>query len=216
MKDLIISAVEELNEEKVYKLVEVALDNGLSIKEIIDSVKTGMDRVGKLYEEKSYYIADLIMAGIIFKEILKMKNMQPEKDDNENTIGTIVIGTAKGDLHDIGKYIFSGIAKSENLKVIDLGTDVSSEQFISAIKKYNPDIVGISAILTLAINSMKNIIDSIESSGLRNGLKIIIGGCSVSKEVCRFVGADAYTKDASDGMKTCLKWIAEKSEEKNE
>ncbi|MEM4952310.1 MAG: cobalamin-dependent protein, partial [Ignisphaera sp.] len=125
-------------------------------------------------------------------------------------VGRLLIGTVEGDIHDIGKNIVVTMAEAAGFEVIDLGVDVPPQKFVEAIKQYSPDIVGMSGLLTLAIESMKKTVDAIKEAGLREKVKIIIGGGRVDQYACQYIEADAWTNDAAHGVKTMLKWIEEK------
>lgn len=208
MEELLIKAVEELDEEKVLELVGASLDNGVEPLYLLDLIKEGMHRVGKLYENKKYFIADLIMAGIIFKEVLRLDEMAAHfhRDDSKK-LGTLIVGTVKGDLHDIGKDIFSGMMEAAGFDVIDLGVDVSKEVFVKEIEKYKPDILGLSGVLNFTIEAMKDIVDALKRAGIRDDVKVILGGNHLTKEALEYIGADYYTNDASIGVKICKKWV---------
>jgi len=211
MEELIIKAVEELDEDNVIKLASKALNDGMEPFYLLNLVKEGMNRVGKLYEDKQYFIADLIMAGLIFKEVLKLDKMVAQfHNDNAKKVGKLLIGTVKGDLHDIGKDIFRGMMEANRFHVIDLGVDVSKELFVQGVEKYEPDIVGLSGVLNFTIETMKNTVDALKEAGLKDNRLVILGGNHLTKEACEYIGADYYTNDASIGVKYCKKWIKEK------
>jgi len=211
MKDLLIQAVKDVKEKDILMLVDQAFASGLTAKEIIECIKTGMDYVGKEYEIGNYFIADLMMSGIIFKEILTQERMQPlNKFENQSNIGTILIGTVKGDLHDIGKDLFSSLAQSRGYRVIDLGVDVPPQTFVDNIIKLKPDVLALSVVLHTTIRSMKDTVDLIEKHNLRKKLKIIIGGNPLTKETFNFVSADAFSRDATAGIEIIQVWTREK------
>jgi len=124
--------------------------------------------------------------------------------------GKVVIGTVRGDLHDIGKNVVITLLKAANFEVIDLGVDVSAEQFVEAVKKHNPDIVAMSALLTTTMVEMENVIESLKKSGLRDKVKIIIGGAPITPEYAKKIGADAAAKDAVEGVRRCSEWVEAK------
>ena len=211
LEELIIKAVEELDEDNVIKFASQALDDGMEPFYLLDLLKEGMNRVGKLYENKQYFIADLIMAGLIFKEVLKLDKMVAKfQNGNANKIGKLLIGTVKGDLHDIGKDIFRGMMEANSFQVIDLGVDVPKEAFVQGVEKYDPDIIGMSGVLNFTIETMKSTVDALKEAGLRENRLIILGGNHLTKEACEYIGADYYTNDASVGVKYCKEWIQKK------
>lgn len=208
MGEHIIKAVEDLDEDKVMELVCKALHEGVEPLSILDLLKQGMERVGKRYEEKQYFIADLIMAGLIFREVLELEEVAAQFHcDRRKTLGTLVIGTVKGDLHDIGKDIFKGMMEAAGFRVVDLGVDVPAEAFVNKALEVKPDIIGLSGVLNFTIGPMRDTVEALEKAGLRDDVMVIIGGNHLTKEACDYVGADFYTDDASVGIKACKQWI---------
>ncbi len=212
MKEVIVKSVEQLNEKKTCSLVKKAFKDGYDRKFIIDCLQDGMDRVGKLYESNTYYIADLIMAGMIFKKILEMDQMNPDKTAHDDEVrGIILVGTVEKDIHDIGKDLFAGICKAVGFKVVDLGVDVKKEVFVEKIIEEKPDIVGMSGILTLSVGYMRDTVDAIKNAGLRDRVKIIAGGNNIlPEEGVEIIGADACVKSANEGLNLCREWMKEK------
>lgn len=208
LREKIIDAVEQLEEETVLSLSEQALQNGMEPLELLETINEGMHRVGKLYENKVYFIADLIMAGIIFKEVLeldRMKNQFTKKMQKQ--LGKVVLGTVRGDLHDIGKDIFRGMMETNLFEVIDLGVDVPKETFVKKVVELKPDILALSGVLTYTTDSMKEVVEALKEAGVREEVKVIIGGSHLTRETCVFIGADGYANDASSGVRQCVKWI---------
>ena len=205
----IIKFVSELNEEKVLKLVEVEIKKETDPLIIFEWMQLGMKEVGRLYETSEYFIGDLIMSGIIFQQVIDIVNKEADinVELKERSLGTILLGTVKGDVHDIGKNIFSGLAQSAGFKVYDLGVDVSSEKFVELTKEIQPDIIGLSGILSIVIDNMKEVIDLLKKENLRDQVKIITGGNAISKEVCDYIGADNVSSDAVKGVEVCKRWM---------
>lgn len=211
LNDLIIKAVEELDEERVIKLASKALKSGMDPLFLLDLIKEGVKRVGKLYEEQKYFIADLIMAGLIFKEVLELEEIKAQfRRKSDEIEGKIVVGTVKGDLHDIGKDIFKGLMEVNGFEVIDLGVDVHEDAFVKSVIKYKPDIVGLSGVLTTTVESMKDVVEALVQAGVRNSVKIILGGNHITREACEYIGADSFTNDASEGVKICKRLLKSK------
>lgn len=208
LEDLIIKSVEELDEEKVMKLVNRALNTGMEPFTLLDLIKEGVKRVGKLYENQKYFIADLIMAGLIFREVLELERIKEQFYNNANMkAGKIILGTVKGDLHDIGKDIFKGMMEANGFETIDLGVDVRKEDFVKCALEQKPNIIGLSGVLTFTVRTMKEVVDAFTETGIRNDVKIILGGNHLTKETCDYIGADCYTNDASLGVKLCKKML---------
>ncbi|MFZ7119645.1 MAG: cobalamin B12-binding domain-containing protein [Eubacteriaceae bacterium] len=215
MKESIINAIKELDDDLTLLLVKDAFNKGFTKYEILKWMNLGMNEVGKLYEETEYYIADLIMSGIIYRKVLDLQIMSMDSDHSnlQNSIGKIIIGTVEDDIHDIGKDIFISIAKSESFEVYDLGVDVRPNTFLEKVLQIQPDIVGMSGIITNSIKCMKETVDLLSRNFVRNDFKIIIGGISISEEMCRYIGADFATSSADNGIDKCKKWIREKYEQ---
>lgn len=152
LSELIINSVEQLDEKKAMELSKTALKNGLDPLALLDLIKEGVIRVGKRYENQQYFIADLIMAGVIFKDILELKEIKQQFSSPKNVkAGKLLIGTVAGDLHDIGKNIFIGMMKANGFETIDLGVDVKKEDFVKYAIEIKPDIIGMSGVLTFTV-----------------------------------------------------------------
>ena len=206
-----VKAIVDLDESKVLELTRKRLEVGEDPLKILDDLTRAANIIGEKYEKGEFFIADLVMAGEILKEVSEfVRPKLKELGKVREPIGKLVIGTVQGDIHDIGKNIVVTMAEAAGFEVVDLGVDVSPEKFVEAIQKYNPDIVGMSGLLTLAIESMKKTVDAIKAAGLRDKVKIIIGGGRVDQYACEYVGADAWTTSAAIGIRIMLKWIEEK------
>jgi 5-methyltetrahydrofolate--homocysteine methyltransferase len=174
---------------------------------VIEGMAKGMEIVGQKYEDGEYYLAELIMAGETMRE--GMVVLEPHLTAGElSRAGKAVIGTVKGDLHDIGKNVFLTLLRAANYDVIDLGVDVSPEGFLEAVKEHNPDILAMSALLTTTMVEMENIVSNLESEGVREGLKILIGGAPINDEYAQKIGADAAARDAVDGVRIVSQWMS--------
>ncbi len=194
--------------------VKEALKNGVDIKSIVNALAEGMQIIGIKYEKGEYFISDLIVAGEIFKEAMSiLKPRIIESREETKPLGRIVIGTVYGDIHDIGKNLVATFLEAAGFEVIDLGVDVPPEKFVEAIKQYNPDIVGMSALLTSTMMHMKNIIEAIEREGLRNKVKVIVGGAPITEKFAIEIGADAYGENAFKAVEICKKLIEEKTKD---
>ncbi len=214
MKDInskkaeLVTWVEQLDEEKVIELAREILDSGVEPLELLELINEGMERVGQLYENKDYYIADLIMAGLIFKEVLKLDTMTAQfQGGNPWKNGKIVLGTVKGDIHDIGKDIFRGMMEANGFEVIDIGVDVPSELFLKKFDEHKPDIIGMSGVLTNTVETMKETVDAFVEAGRRTQVKIIAGGSHLTEDACKYIGADRFVVDASIGVRICREWV---------
>lgn len=202
-------AVSELEEEKVMEMLSEFVSSNPDPEEaqkIVSACQEGMGIVGDLFEKGEYFVGDLIFAGeLLTGAINLLKPVLGNKSSSK--AGKIVLGTVHGDLHDIGKNIFKSMAEAAGFEVYDLGIDQPADAFVNKVKEVNPEIVGMSGVLTLALESMKNTVEELKKAGLRDKVKIIIGGNPVTKEGCDYVGADAFTTNAAEGVKICQGWV---------
>jgi len=200
-----ISNLEPL--DQVTKLVKKALKEH-SVTEIIDgALKKGLDEVGNRYEKGEYFLSELLYAGEIMTSISNvLKPHMKQTDVGQREV--ILLGTVRGDMHDIGKNIFGMIAQFSGFKVQDLGVDVDPKTFIDETKKCGADIVGMSTLLTSTLPEVKTVIDGLKEVGVRDRVKVIIGGNAVTKQFAEEVGADAAALDAVEGVDICKRWRA--------
>lgn len=196
----------DLEEDQVIDLLKEFAATNPSEAEALQAVgacQAGMAIVGDLFENGEYFVGDLIFAGELLTEAINV--LKPSLGSGATKVlGTILLGTVQGDLHDIGKNIFKSMSEAAGYEVIDMGIDVKVETFVTKAKEINPQIIGMSGVLTLAIDSMKETVDALKAAGVES--KIIIGGNPVTKESCAFVGADAFTTNAAEGIKICQGW----------
>ncbi len=211
MKELITEAVKELDENKVYKLIENALEVGMADTEILDCMRLGMDEVGKLFANGDYYVADLIMAGYIFKTVLEMIGIYKKQVSDNQAKGRIIICTPFGDFHDIGKDIFSGMMIAEDYKVFDLGVNVTQSELMSAVKAYKPDILAFSVTMFNAVQTVKKMMSDLLREGLRKDIKVILGGAVADQDLSHVCDIDYCTNDIAEGMMICSEWMEEKN-----
>ncbi len=199
-------AIVKLDIDSIPRLCEEAIGAGIPAYEaVIGGMAKGMEIVGQKYEDGEYYLAELIMAGETMKE--GMSVLEPHLGGGDvGSTGRCVIGTVKGDLHDIGKNVFASLLKAQNYNVIDLGVDVAPEQFIEAVKEHEPDIVAMSALLTTTMGQMENVIAELERHGLRERVKVIVGGAPMTQEFAEKIGADAAAIDAVKGIRIVSQW----------
>jgi len=193
---VIYDAILEGDMESVVGSIQAPLDAGLAPGEILNTALIpAMDKVGQLFEEGEYFVPEMLVAARAMKaglEILKPLLV----DSGVDPVGKVVVGTVKGDLHDIGKNLVAMMLEGAGFEVVDLGTDVTPNQFVAAIQE-DVDVVGLSALLTTTMPAMESTIQAIKEAGLRDRVKIIIGGAPVTAEYARQIGADGYAADAS-------------------
>lgn len=187
-------AVVNLNVEEAKRSAEEALKSGISPLEAInEGFSKGLRRVGELFENKEYFLADMIMAAEAFKA--GMEVLKPHMKKGGKKKGVIVIGTVKDDIHDLGKNIVTTLLSSEGYEVHDLGIDVPAEEFVKKAQEVKADIVGLSALLTTTMERIPEVIEALKEAGL-DKVKVIVGGRPVTPEFAEEVGADAYCEDA--------------------
>ena len=200
MSENIAALIAEVEEDKTLAEVRKALDEGTDPLSLVEALREGMSVVGDRYEAKEYFLPDLILSAEIFKQSIAL--IEPHlKNESASSKGNVVIGTVQGDIHDIGKNIVATMLRCAGYEVQDLGVDVAPQTFVDKAKETGAGLVAMSGLLTLAFDSMKNTVDAIQEAGLRDGLKIIIGGGPVNEKVLEYSGADAYGKDPSEAVK---------------
>jgi len=166
---------------------------------IADTMIPAMDEVGKLYQEEEYFVPELMLAGRAMKAA--MEPLRPLMAvAGAKPSGVIVVGTVKGDLHDIGKNLVISMLEGAGFKVHDLGTDVSPQKFVEAIRQHNPQILCLSALLTVTMMAMRTTIDAINKAGLRSQIKVLVGGAPLNEKYAREIGADGYGVSATDAV----------------
>ncbi|MCC6035011.1 MAG: corrinoid protein [Desulfurococcaceae archaeon] len=197
--EALATALSNLEEEKVLETVRSMLNKGIDPKDIINALREGMDKIGKMFEKGEAFIADLVIAADIFKKAVEI--IKPHLKVVERGKGRVVIGTVEGDIHDIGKNLVALMLEISGYEIIDLGVDVSADKFAEAIEKYNPDVIGMSALMTTTMLNQKKIIEELKKRGLRNRVKIIVGGAPTTEAWAREIGADAWGSDCFDAVK---------------
>jgi methanogenic corrinoid protein MtbC1 len=202
MEDL-AQALRDLDEKKVDALVEEKIKNGVSVMEIVRACNEGMVAVGELFSECKYFISELIFSAEILKNVMKRLEPLLQGVEAGKSPGKVVIGTVKGDIHDIGKNIVVTLLRGSGFDVVDLGVDVPAEKFVVALEQTGAKILGLSALLNLAYPEMKHVVEEVARAGLREKVKIIIGGTPVNEQVRQFTGADFYAADAVVGVSLC-------------
>ncbi|MFW9902334.1 MAG: B12-binding domain-containing protein [Candidatus Thorarchaeota archaeon] len=185
-----------------------AMTEGVDPYEFIEQAITkALVIIGDKFENEEFFLPELFMAAEIVKKSMKILEPHIKGSEKRKNLGKIVIGTAKSDMHDIGKNIVSFFLQAEGFEVIDLGVDVTPERFVEAVRNEKPDILAISALITLTMPEVSNTLKALENANLRNGIKIIIGGAPMTQEFVDDIGADALAKNAIDGVKKCKGWI---------
>lgn len=195
------------SEDHAKTLLTAALSQGISPSEIVEKgVRKGLQTVGERYEAGEYFLSELLYAGSLVDALLQM--LKPKmKGQKLERKGVIVLGTVRGDIHDIGKNIFRMLANSTGFEVYDLGVDVEPVTFVEEIEKSAPDVLGLSALLTTTLVEMRNTVEAVTRAGGRSKLRILLGGNAIKKEFANEIGADAGVLDAVEGLDICKKWM---------
>ena len=196
-------ALRDLNEKKVYELVEQKIREGRPAMEIVKALNEGMVAVGELFSTGKYFISQLIFSAEILKAVMKRLEPLMVKTPSGPSAGKVVIGTVKGDIHDIGKNIVVTLLRGSGFEVVDLGVDVPAERFLNALQETGARVLGLSALLNFTYPEMKQVVDELVKAGLRDKVKIIIGGTPTNEQVRQFTGADYYAEDAVSGINIC-------------
>ncbi len=201
--DEVAQALRDLNEKKVYELVEERINRGVAAVEIVKSCNEGMIAVGEKFSTGDYFISQLIFSAEILKQVMKRLEPLLQGTVGGPSAGKVVIGTVKGDIHDIGKNLVVTLLRGAGFEVVDLGVDVPAERFIAALKETGAKILGLSALLNFTYPEMKHVVERVFEAGLGDKVKIIIGGAPCNEQLRQFTGADYYAVDAVAGVSMC-------------
>ena len=207
----ISAALQKGKAKDVKELVQQAIDQGIGAQSILEEgLLSGMNIIGGKFKRNEVYVPEVLIAAramnagtALLKPLLASAGVE--------ATGKVVIGTVKGDLHDIGKNLVRMMMEGKGLEVIDLGVDVSAEKFIEAINDHQADIVALSALLTTTMNEMKVVIDALDAAGLRNKVKVMIGGAPITESFRASIGADAFTPDAASASESAIALIDRKA-----
>ena len=207
----LITLVADLEEQEVLAIVRRRLEQGDDPLAIVEDCQAGLRLVGKRYEKREYFISGLIMAGEIFREVMELVQPSIEEQFTGSESGQILLGTVQGDIHDIGKNNLIMLLSCYGFTVHDLGVDVPPAEFLHQASTLRPDIIGLSGLLTLAYDSMRNTVDLLRKSAGDHlaSIPIIIGGNQLNEQVCRYVGADYWVTDAMSGVRLCQQLLAD-------
>lgn len=207
MSEQLVHAIADMKEEEALKLVHEMLQGGVEPLSILDAAREAMALVGQRYEQGAYFLPELMLSGEMLNQITDILKPELAKLPEIKRHGKVLIGTVKGDIHDIGKNIVTFMLDVNGFEVLDLGVDVAPQAFVKAIREFGPQVIGLSGFLTLAFDTMKETVETIEAAGLRDGVKVMIGGGQVSEEVRKYTGADAFGRDAMAGVSLARKWL---------
>jgi 5-methyltetrahydrofolate--homocysteine methyltransferase len=198
----IAESLSGLDDSTLKVTLDKAIEEGISIEKIIrNGIGKGMEDVGLRYENGEFFLSELIMAATLMKECMEIIKPLLKAEDTKTSAGKVIIGTVAGDLHDIGKNIVIAMLESAGFQVTDLGVDVSPQKFVDAIKEQKPDIISMSVLLSATVDKIKETIETLESVGIRDTVKVLVGGRALDNRLAREMGADAYGDDAWDAVR---------------
>jgi len=204
----LVNALADLKEEEALKIVKDRLNADEEPLKILEDARKGMEIVGKRFADSEYFIPDLVYSGEILKEATELVKPKLTKAAETKKLGKIVFGTVAGDIHDIGKDIVAFMLDVNGFEVYDLGVDTPAQKFIDKAKETGAPIVGLSGFLALSFDSMKDTVEAIQAAGLRDKVKIMIGGGQISEEIRKYTGADAFGKDAMAAVALAKRWVS--------
>jgi methylmalonyl-CoA mutase cobalamin-binding domain/chain len=209
----LVHLLADLEEEAVLEIVRNRIQLGDDPMHILEECNEGMQIVGARYEQGEYYIAGLIMSGEIFREVVEIVQPLLVKNLEHKSSGRILVGTVSGDIHDIGKNMLGMLLTCYGFTVIDLGVDVPPAEFAAKAVESEPDIVGLSGLITASFEKMKETVAMLRTESMKNGLSfpILIGGGMIDEQVCQYVGADYWLRDAMAGVRLCQSLLADRS-----
>ncbi len=196
-----------MDEAAALRLVDEKLSEGADPVDVLEECRRGMFAVGERFERGEMYLSELFMASEMFNQITA--RVKPLLGRAEQKRGKVVIGTVEGDVHDIGKNIFTSLLEAEGFEVVDLGVDVPPTRFVEAIREHHPAIVGMSSLLSTSIDAVKRSVDAITEAGLRDGVRVIVGGGRMDEQAAEYIAPDAFTDNASQGVKRCRELLGE-------
>jgi 5-methyltetrahydrofolate--homocysteine methyltransferase len=205
--DSLVQALVEMKEKEALLTAKQLLDEGIAPLKILESCSKAMEIVGQRFEKGVYFLPHLVMAGEMLKQISALIKPLVQEEKAEAKKGKVLIGTVEGDIHDIGKNIVIFLLEANGFEVRDIGINQKPAKFVEAIREFQPKVVGMSGLLTLAFDSMKKTVQAIQEAGLRDQVKIVIGGGVVTEKIKDYSGADAYAPDAMAGVRLCKTWI---------
>jgi methylmalonyl-CoA mutase cobalamin-binding domain/chain len=199
----------ELEVDDIQEAVKEALEEDQADPfQVLDALTKGMDEVGRRYEEKEYYLTELVLAGETMKEAFEVLQPALAKLDNTEAKKKIVLATVKGDNHDIGKNILASLLLSSGFEIHDLGMDVDPKDIVEEVRKSNADVVALSSLLTMTVEQIQVTHEALKEAGLRDKVKLIVGGAPLNAELAKKLGADAFAEDAVEGVRL-IKDLAE-------
>ncbi|MBT4518796.1 MAG: cobalamin-binding protein [Halieaceae bacterium] len=199
--------IETLERDQAIELITQRLSSGENPVAILNDCREGMTRIGELFQEGDYFLAELLLSAEIFKEAAALLSPHLQKEGATDVCGTIILATMRGDVHDLGKNILATLLRAQSFDVHDLGVNVEPTDLLQKVKEIEPDFVGLSALITTSFESSKQAVDMLEEEGLRGKFKLLVGGGVTTNTFKDHIGADFQTHDASAGVEYCIEYM---------
>jgi 5-methyltetrahydrofolate--homocysteine methyltransferase len=203
----LVNAIADMREADALRIADEMIEGGTDPLDILEAGRQAMDIVGQRFEACEYFVPELMLAGEILNAISEKVEPHVREAVEAEPIGKVVIGTVEGDIHDIGKGVVTFMLEVNGFEVIDLGVDVSPSRFVDAIKEFEPQVMGMSGLLTLAYEPMKATVEALEEAGLRDAVRVMVGGAPVTEQIRDYTGADAWGKDAQAAVSLAKAWV---------
>jgi methanogenic corrinoid protein MtbC1 len=207
---LLEHSIADLDEDQVNEIIDSFLakeqHTESEARALIEACQQGMETVGEAFERSECFVGDLVKAGALLASSIERLKTVLSGDAENHFRGLVVLGTVAGDIHYIGKNIYRVMMEAAGYRVIDMGIDKPPETFVQFVRRYNPDIVGLSGLLTPSIEVMRETVDALKKEGLRNKVRIQIGGSVVTDSACNYVKADGWSRNAYEAVQECKKW----------
>jgi len=203
----LIDAFTDMREEDTARIARELIDSGVDPLAVLEAARQALEIIGQRFETGEAFIPELLMSGEMMKDISNYARPRIMHGAAEGQkLGRVLIGTVAGDIHNLGKDIATTMLDINGFEVVDMGVDVPAQTFVDKIREIQPDVVGMSGLLTLAFDAMKETVEAIEAAGLRGSVKIMIGGATVDESIRDYVGADAYAPTAMAGVSLAKQW----------
>lgn len=209
MSQELIDAFTDMREQDVLKITDQMLDSGTDPLETLEACRKAMEVIGQRFEDGDCFLPELILAGEMLRQVSDKVKPRLQQEVKTKKIGKVIMGTVEGDIHDIGKDIVIFMLDVNGFEVMDLGVNVPVARFIEAAKEFEPQVIGLSGFLTLAFDPMKATVEALKEAGLRDSIKVMIGGGQIDDQVRKYTGADAYGRDAVAAVTLAKQWVGE-------
>jgi 5-methyltetrahydrofolate--homocysteine methyltransferase len=209
MSQELIDAFTDMREQDVLKITDQMLGSGTDPLEALEACRKAMEVIGQRFEDGDCFLPELILAGEMLRQVSDKVKPRLQQEVKTKKIGKVIMGTVEGDIHDIGKDIVIFMLDVNGFEVMDLGVNVPVARFIEAAKEFEPQVIGLSGFLTLAFDPMKATVEALKEAGLRDSIKVMIGGGQIDDQVRKYTGADAYGRDAVAAVTLAKQWVGE-------